>query len=97
MSCSFSGESYAGRYLPLLASQVLRDNEDAIAHPEHGLRPVPLRSVLIGNGITSPRAQFPAYVEYACTNTSGMGPFLDDRTCGKMWDAIPVCQTLVKK
>ncbi|PWN48682.1 alpha/beta-hydrolase [Violaceomyces palustris] len=97
-SFHMSGESYAGRYLPLIASQILRDNEQAKAHPERGLEPLPLASVLIGNGITSPKDQFPAYVDYACTNASGRGePFFSKAQCDKMYAQVPVCLTLVEK
>ncbi|WFD22517.1 carboxypeptidase C [Malassezia equina] len=92
-----AGESYAGRYLPLIASRVVNDNKHYAAHPEEGLVPLPLRSVLIGNGITSPRHQNRAYVEYACTNQTGHGPFLDEATCDTMWKKLPVCEDLVAK
>ncbi|WFD30813.1 carboxypeptidase C [Malassezia sp. CBS 17886] len=92
-----AGESYGGRYVPLIASQVLKDNKRATAHPEHGLHPLPLASVLIGNGITSPLHQNKAYIEYACTNSSGHAPFLDTRTCAKMREKWPVCEQLVRR
>jgi hypothetical protein len=37
-----AGESYAGRWIPLIAAQLLRDNEEAVAHPEYGIEPLPL-------------------------------------------------------
>ncbi|KDN42497.1 alpha/beta-hydrolase [Tilletiaria anomala UBC 951] len=92
-----AGESYAGRYIPLIAAQLLRDNEEAARHPERGLEPVPLRSLLIGNGITSPKAQYPAYVTWSCTNVSGAGPFLDKKTCDDMYDQLPACSRLTEK
>ena len=92
-----AGESYAGRYLPLIASRIVNDNEHYMQHPEDGLEPLPLRSILIGNGITSPRHQNAAYVEYACTKKSGHGPFLDDKTCKKMWKKLPVCEEKLAK
>lgn len=92
-----AGESYAGRYLPLIASKVLEDNEHFAKHPEHGLQPLPLESVLIGNGITSPIRQNKAYIDYACTNKSGHAPFLDDVTCERMRVKWPICKKLVEK
>ena len=99
-SFHIAGESYGGRYIPLIANQILEDNERALAHPEHGIQPLPLKSVLIGNGITSPKHQYPAYVSYTCTNASGTPdgvPLLPQQTCDKMYQAIPVCLTLVEK
>ncbi|SPO40768.1 related to Carboxypeptidase Y precursor [Pseudozyma flocculosa] len=100
-SASFhiAGESYGGRYLPLIANQILEDNKEAAAHPERGLRPLPLASVLIGNGFTSPQDQYPAYVEYTCTNASGKadGPLLAKHKCDKMYSSIPTCLALVDK
>lgn len=92
-----AGESYAGRYLPLIASQVLRDNDAIAEHPEHGVDPLPLASILIGNGITSPEHQSRAYIDYACTNATGSGPFLSNATCAKMEAAWPVCRNLLAK
>ena len=92
-----AGESYAGRYLPLFASQLLRDNEHYERFPEHGLRPVPLESILIGNGITSPMVQNPAFIDYACTDASGKGPFLDEHTCDRMRAKWPVCRRLLEQ
>lgn len=92
-----AGESYVGRYAPLFAAQLVQDNKKAIAHPELGLKPLPLASVLIGNGITSPKHQFAAYVEYACDNTTGFGVFLPEERCETMHKQLPACQALVEE
>lgn len=96
-SFHIAGESYAGRWIPLIANQLVQDNKEAVAHPERGLAPLPLDSVLIGNGITSPKHQFPAYVEYACANTTGFGTFVDEAECDRMYSRIPTCLSLVEK
>lgn len=97
-SFHIAGESYAGRYIPLLANQILEDNEKIAKHPEMNLEPLPLESVLIGNGITSPQHQYPAYVEYTCTDVSGADhPLLPPKTCRRMRESIPTCLTLVEK
>lgn len=97
-SFHIAGESYAGRYIPLLANQIVEDNKKIVKHPELNLAPLPLASVLIGNGITSPQHQFPAYVEYTCTDVSGADkPLLPKQTCKKMNESIPTCLTLVEK
>lgn len=76
-----SGESYGGRYLPLFASAILDGNKALI---KHGLEPVNLKGVLIGNGLTdlceclspphgpltdlSADTMLPAYYTYQCAN-----------------------------
>lgn len=97
-SFHIAGESYAGRYIPLLANQIVEDNHKIAKHPEINIEPLPLASVLIGNGITSPQHQFPAYVEYTCTDASGADkPLLPNKTCKRMRESIPTCLTLVEK
>lgn len=49
-----AGESYGGRYLPVFASAVHDQNKMLIAQ---GKEPVNLKSVMIGNGITSESAR----------------------------------------
>lgn len=92
-----AGESYAGRYIPLIVSQILKDNARYKQHPEEGLEPLPLHSVLIGNGITSPHYQNKAYYDYACTDASGHGPFLSNQTCHKMQENVSPCLSLIDK
>ncbi|CBQ68594.1 related to Carboxypeptidase Y precursor [Sporisorium reilianum SRZ2] len=97
-SFHIAGESYAGRYIPPLANQIVEDNKKILKHRDMDLKPLPLESVLIGNGITSPQHQFPAYVEYTCTGVSGADkPLLPHKTCSKMRESIPTCLTLVEK
>lgn len=45
-----AGESYGGRYLPVFASAVHDNNKKLIANKKE---PINLKSVMIGNGITS--------------------------------------------
>lgn len=98
-SFHISGESFAGRYIPLIAAQVLRDNKAWSAHPhkQATLPSVPLHSVAIGNGITNPLSSYKAYYTYACTTASPDGPHLDADTCRGMKKALPVCLDLTRK
>ncbi|UZJ52960.1 hypothetical protein CBS101457_002280 [Exobasidium rhododendri] len=96
-SFHIAGESYSGRWIPLIADQLVKDNKLAVSHPERGLKPLPLDSVMIGNGITSPKHQFQAYVDYACANTTGYGVFLPKEKCDTMYSQIPACMALVEK
>jgi cathepsin A (carboxypeptidase C) len=49
-----AGESYAGHYLPVLASRILHQNAE---HPS--LEPLALTSMLIGNGYVSTPSSIP--------------------------------------
>lgn len=44
-----AGESYGGRYLPVFAAEVLDMNPKL---KKVGIEPIPLKSVMIGNGLT---------------------------------------------
>ncbi|KAG6331591.1 hypothetical protein ID866_7500 [Astraeus odoratus] len=62
-----SGESYAGRYLPVFASQVYDQNAKLV---EAGITPINLKSVMIGNGLTDWFSMELTYVDMLCTNAS---------------------------
>ncbi|BGP38665.1 hypothetical protein JCM10449v2_002600 [Rhodotorula kratochvilovae] len=87
-----AGESYAGRYIPLFADYIRKQNEKA---EERGLREINLVSTLIGNGFTDPLRQYATYYPTVCTNQMG-GPYLDEAGCKKIDRALPPCQSLVK-
>lgn len=57
-----AGESYAGKYVPFLAAELL--NKTA-APGEHA---IPLRGILMGNAWTDPRLQMMSYVPYLQLN-----------------------------
>lgn len=68
-----SGESYAGTYLPNIAHVIHAANKKQDAAPETSssasVAPLPklnFKSVLIGNGLSDPAAQFASVPEYAC-------------------------------
>ncbi|OIW05826.1 hypothetical protein TanjilG_23612 [Lupinus angustifolius] len=54
-----TGESYAGHYIPALASRVHKGNK-----AKEGI-PINLKGFAIGNGLTNPGVQYPAYTDYA--------------------------------
>ncbi|GIL67070.1 hypothetical protein Vafri_20506 [Volvox africanus] len=58
-----TGESYAGHYVPAVSSAIYRANELG-----QGPITLPLRGLAIGNGMTAPSVQFPAYADYALQN-----------------------------
>jgi carboxypeptidase C (cathepsin A) len=72
-----SGESYAGRYLPLMASWILHENEK-IATSRSSLPLINLTSVLIGNGLKDGIHAATSFYEQTCTKANGLGrPILD--------------------
>lgn len=58
-----TGESYAGHYVPAVASRLFR------AHREgETASPINLKGLAIGNGLTNPRIQYGAYADYLRVN-----------------------------
>ncbi|CAI0452816.1 unnamed protein product [Linum tenue] len=54
-----TGESYAGHYIPALASRIYKGNKN-----NEGIH-INLKGFAIGNGLTDPGIQYKAYPEYA--------------------------------
>ncbi|GAA6062652.1 hypothetical protein JCM10212_003464 [Sporobolomyces blumeae] len=91
-----AGESYGGRYVPLFADYIVRENEKLKAQ-SNGLKHINLASILVGNGFTDPKTQYASYIPTVCGNTTGYGPYLDEKTCDKMRETLPRCQELSQK
>lgn len=79
-----AGESYAGHYIPVFASEVL----------SHEDRSFNLTSVLIGNGLTHPLVQYEYYEPMAC-GEGGEPSVLEPEECQNMQDSIPRCLALI--
>ncbi|CAG8786272.1 11529_t:CDS:2, partial [Racocetra persica] len=88
-----AGESYAGHYIPAIASDIDKFNKDNNA--TKNLTHVNLESILIGNGLVSPLVQFKYYPDMACDST--YGPVLDNSTCDEMRKGYGQCASLTKK
>ena len=58
-----AGESYAGHYVPAVASAVFHASKSGQLDP-----PVNLQGLAIGNGLTDPAIQYGAYSDYALMN-----------------------------
>ncbi|KAH3673537.1 hypothetical protein WICMUC_003644 [Wickerhamomyces mucosus] len=80
-----AGESYAGHYIPAIASEIIN----------HADRSFELTSVLIGNGITDSLVQDKYYQPMAC-GLGGYKKVLDDDACDKMEKDYPRCARLVE-
>ncbi|KAI7888374.1 Alpha/Beta hydrolase protein, partial [Mucor mucedo] len=62
-----AGESYAGHFLPAIANTIYKENIRTRGHI------IPLKSVIIGNGLTDPLTQYQYFKRMACDN-----PFYDN-------------------
>ncbi|KAK7941213.1 uncharacterized protein PG986_013600 [Apiospora aurea] len=82
-----TGESYAGHYIPVFASEIL----------SHKNRNINLKSIAIGNGLTDPKTQYAEYRPMACGDDgSHYGPILEESECQSMDNALPRCQSLIQ-
>lgn len=79
-----AGESYAGHYIPVFASEIL----------SHKDRNINLKSILIGNGLTDGYTQYEHYRPMACGD-GGWPAVLDESECRSMDNALPRCQSLI--
>lgn len=79
-----AGESYAGHYIPVFASEIL-------THEERNFN---LTSVMIGNGLTDPLTQYEYYEPMAC-GKGGEPSVLTDEECEGMLDTEPRCLSLI--
>ncbi|KAF1348065.1 carboxypeptidase Y-like protein A [Delphinella strobiligena] len=80
-----AGESYAGHYIPVFASEIL----------SHKKRNINLQSVLIGNGLTDGLTQYEHYRPMGC-GEGGWPAVLDESQCQAMDNALPRCQSLIQ-
>ncbi|KAJ7628633.1 Alpha/Beta hydrolase protein [Roridomyces roridus] len=89
-----SGESYAGRYLPVFASEIYDQNQLAKAAGRPTLN---LQSVIIGNGITDISTLYPGRYEIECGTAALDVPYQSISNCVRMKSALPRCQQRMKE
>ncbi|KAI8142712.1 Alpha/Beta hydrolase protein [Fennellomyces sp. T-0311] len=85
-----AGESYAGHYIPAIASALVDGNNNLSGNMKH----INLKSLLIGNGLTDPLTQYGYYSDMACNNT--YHPVLEQSVCNEMDRAHPECRDLIE-
>lgn len=78
-----AGESYAGHYIPIFASEIL----------SHDDRNFNLTSVMIGNGLTDPLTQYKYFIPMACDEEN---PILNHDDCQSMEDSLDRCISLIE-
>lgn len=81
-----AGESYAGKYIPAIASEIL----------SHKDRIINLKGLAIGNGFIDPYIQFRYYHPMACGG-GGHKPVLQPADCKRMRDMELNCRRRIKK
>ncbi|CCG83207.1 Carboxypeptidase Y [Taphrina deformans PYCC 5710] len=86
-----SGESYAGHYLPKFADHIVKHNEEAqrLSKPSNM---IPLKSIIMGNGLYDISIQQTTIYNTTCTNINGVGPVLDKANCDQMEEDMTKCQ-----
>lgn len=81
-----AGESYAGHYIPNIASVIANKEEKFFD----------LTSVMIGNGITDALIQYYYYIPMACNATeSGYKQLISDDECEDLEEMYPRCAALI--
>lgn len=82
-----AGESYAGHYIPNIASVIVNEENKIFD----------LTSVMIGNGITDALIQYYYYIPMACNATeSGYKQLISDGECDDLETIYPRCAALIK-
>lgn len=92
-----AAESYGGHYAPHIGAKIHRENKALASKGHHDDRVhVPLASLMMGNGLTNPRVQFPTVAEYACSPRNKYHLFdPNSTTCAKLDTAAKACATLI--
>nr|GMD25401.1 serine carboxypeptidase-like [Ipomoea batatas] len=81
-----TGESYAGHYIPALGTRINQGNK------KKGGIYINLKGLAIGNGMTNPEIQYPAYPDYALDNN-----LISKSSHDELIQHIPECQKAVRK
>lgn len=86
------GESYGGHYAPAIAHRIWRGNANLKPTTIH----LNLSGLGIGNGLTDPAHQYPAYVDMVTNNSHGI-KIVDDATADAMREIVPKCVALINQ
>lgn len=98
-----SGESYAGTYIPNIASVVHKKNKELAKRHDfvaQGSGPVHIRleSLFIGNGLSDPLAQFGSVPEFSCNSDINQYAMFtnDSSTCASLERKGKTCESLIQ-
>ncbi|KLO15782.1 peptidase S10 serine carboxypeptidase [Schizopora paradoxa] len=84
-----AGESYAGHFVPIFASEISDQNMEA---RNEGREEINLKSMIIGNGITDIMTEYPGRFEVLCGKGALSAPPKSTSECVRMRAALPRCQ-----
>ncbi|KAF9979025.1 hypothetical protein BGZ73_007126 [Actinomortierella ambigua] len=97
-----AGESYGGHYVPAIGSLIHEMNQYLSHNPQSthaglygDLQPIRLESLMIGNGLTDARLQYPWYPEMAYNNS--YGPVVDEAGYLEMQRHVPTCVDMIER
>ncbi|KAJ7053949.1 serine carboxypeptidase [Mycena amicta] len=88
-----SGESYAGRMLPVFGAAIYDQNAYLV---KAGIAPINLTSIMIGNGFTDVPTMMTGWHEIQCTSASIL-PVQTIQSCVAMKTRLPRCQKWLKE
>ncbi|KAJ6482920.1 carboxypeptidase C [Mycena vitilis] len=91
-----SGESYAGTYLPNIASAIWAGNKQLDLAPTPNLKKINLDSIMIGNGLTDPYVQMGSIADYVCDGPYPVYSDPEGAECAALRAKIPTCQRMLK-
>ncbi|KAJ5104368.1 alpha/beta-hydrolase [Penicillium alfredii] len=86
-----SGESFAGKYIPYLGTQIVLQNKLYPNQPQ-----IQLKSCLVGNGFMSPKDSYFGYWATLCTTNFGVAePVFNQTRCDIIAANMPRCQEVM--
>ncbi|KAF5484106.1 Carboxypeptidase Y-like protein [Colletotrichum fructicola] len=94
-----AGESYAGRYIPSIASTILEYNDFLTSAPDvkAALATIPLRSSMLGNPWISPAEQLVSMYDVSCfPYRDQFDTHLDPEDCARALKAVDRCEAVAR-
>lgn len=85
-----AGESYAGRWIPVYGAAVLEYNRHVATPADR----IPLKSIMVGNGLTNFKEQMPSLYDVGCFTVDGIAPIFNETLCNSMAAAVDRCERL---
>ncbi|KAF4811805.1 Carboxypeptidase Y-like protein A [Colletotrichum siamense] len=94
-----AGESYAGRYIPSIASTILEYNDFLTSAPDikAALATIPLSSLMLGNPWISPAEQLVSMYDVSCfPYRDQFDTHMDPEDCTRALKAVDICEAVAR-